>query len=42
MGKDKLSMDERVQYVESNMDLILRCANDPLKNREWTQFEDAW
>jgi DNA-directed RNA polymerase len=26
MGKDKLSMSDRIKYVESNIDLILRCA----------------
>jgi len=42
MGKDKLSMEERLEYVNSNMDLIIRCAADPLKHREWTEFEDCW
>ena len=24
------------------MPLIEKCAQDPLKNREWTEFEDSW
>lgn len=42
MGKDKLSFPERVEYVDSMMELIKKCAKDPIQNREWTEFEDAW
>lgn len=42
MGKDKLSFPERVEYVDSMMEIIKKCAKDPMKNREWAEFEDAW
>ena len=35
MGKDKLSMEERMTYVDQNIDSIIRCAKDPMKNQEW-------
>lgn len=42
MGKDKLSLPDRVAFVDTNLDLILRCAQDPQAHREWSQFENAW
>lgn len=36
MGKDKLSLPDRIAYVDSNIDLILRCAHDPLAHKEWS------
>jgi DNA-directed RNA polymerase len=42
MGKDKLPLADRVEYVDSNLDLILRCAAEPLKHTEWAELENAW
>lgn len=42
MGMDKLSFKERLSFVDTNMEMILACGKDPLKNREWLQFEDSW
>jgi DNA-directed RNA polymerase len=33
MGKDKLSFNERIAYVDMNMSIIEACAKDPLNNR---------
>lgn len=30
MGQDKLSFEDRVKYVESNLEMIFQCAKDPL------------
>ena len=42
MGQDKLSIEDRIKYVETMMPLIRKCAEDPLKNKEWATFEDCW
>ena len=42
MGKDKLSFPERLSYVENLMGVIELCVADPLKNRQWLEFEDSW
>ena len=42
MGKDKLPMDDRVGYVDDNMSTIERILKDPVNNREWELFDDAW
>jgi len=42
MGMDKLSFEDRVKYVESVMPMIENCSQDPLKHREWLNFEDCW
>ncbi len=42
MGKDKLSFPERLSYVESLMGVIEQCVADPIKNRQWLEFEDSW
>jgi DNA-directed RNA polymerase len=37
-GQDKISLEERVEWVENNEDMIIKCAEDPFTNRQW---EDA-
>jgi DNA-directed RNA polymerase len=40
MGRDKLKMDDREKFTDSIIDLVKRCANDPILNREWQETED--
>lgn len=37
-GEDKISLQERVEWVNKNEEWILKCAEDPFTNRQW---EDA-
>lgn len=42
-GEDKLSLDERVQWTQDNLDLILDSAIDPLDGRRmWEQASDPF
>ena len=34
MGMDKSSFDDRIAYVESIMNIVKNCAEDPIKHRE--------
>eukprot|EP01134_Creolimax_fragrantissima_P006470 CFRG6470T1 len=34
-GKDKLNLDDRVKFVDANMDNIIDSANNPLDGRKW-------
>lgn len=42
MGKDKLPLQERVEYAESIMDTVHRIADDPKNNLDWLQAESPW
>lgn len=42
IGKDKLTLNERVNYVDSIIDSIYKCANDPYNNTEWLEAENPW
>ena len=42
IGKDKLPLDQRVNYVDSIMDTVHKCAKDPYKNTEWLDSENPW
>ena len=42
MGKDKLPMDDRVAYVDDNLALMEKILRDPVKNRDWEEFDDGW
>lgn len=42
MGKDKMSMADRQIFVDQNIDMIIRCADDPITNKEWAALEDSW
>ncbi|MGQ0595823.1 DNA-directed RNA polymerase [Aquabacterium sp.] len=41
-GNDKVSFDERIQWVQDNEDLILSYAQDPLVNRGWMDADGPW
>jgi DNA-directed RNA polymerase len=41
-GVDKVSFDERVQWVEDNEAAIMRCAADPLGDLWWTEADKPW
>ena len=42
MGKDKVSFSERIEYVDSIIDVVHRCAEDPRNSLEWIQSENPW
>lgn len=37
---DKVSYDERVKWVDDNMDMLMRIAEDPYENREWVSDKE--
>ena len=41
-GKDKISLDERVQWVMDNEATILAVAEDPYSNRWWHDADKPW
>jgi DNA-directed RNA polymerase len=41
-GVDKVSMDDRVQWVNDHIDDILDCAEDPLQYLFWTDADSPW
>jgi DNA-directed RNA polymerase len=41
-GVDKVSFDERVQWVWDNNLAIQQCAVDPFENRWWTEADKPW
>lgn len=42
IGKDKLSLDDRVKYAESIMEEVHACAEDPKNNLSWLKAENPW
>lgn len=42
IGKDKLTLEGRVQYTDSVIDMIHKCAKDPYKNLEWLETDNPW
>lgn len=42
MGRDKLSFEERERFVDSIIDSVHQCAEDPRNNLEWIQSENPW
>jgi len=42
IGEDKLTLDERVKYVENNLDSIIDWATNPYKNRGWMEADKPW
>lgn len=42
IGKDKLSLEDRVKYAESIIDTVHRCAEDPKNNLEWLDSDNPW
>ncbi len=41
-GYDKVSLDERVQFIEAMNEDICRIAEDPLTNLQWTEADKPW
>lgn len=41
-GFDKVSFDDRVQWVDDNHDEIMKSAEDPLVYHFWTEADDPW
>lgn len=41
-GVDKVSLEERIGWVEDNEQWIVLCAADPLANRQWMDADDPW
>ena len=39
---DKITLNERVKWVEDNHDMIIACANDPLDNTEWQHMDSPF
>lgn len=42
IGKDKLPLNDWVKYVESIMDEVHKCAEDPRNNTFWLESENPW
>lgn len=42
IGKDKLPLDQRVEYVDSIMDRVNKCAKDPYNNLEWLESDNPF
>jgi DNA-directed RNA polymerase len=41
-GHDKISYEERLQWVEKNREMFERIAEDPIANKEWMQADSPW
>lgn len=41
-GKDKVSFQDRVSWVEENEELILRIAQDPMDCQDWSEADKPW
>ena len=42
MGRDKLSFEDRIAFVDSQISLIEKFVENPLKYDDWLQFDDCW
>jgi len=42
IGKDKLPLDKRVEYVDSIIDRVHKCAKDPYNNLEWLDSDNPF
>mgnify|MGYP002363611652 CR=1 FL=1 len=42
IGKDKLPLNDRVAYVDSIIDEVHKCAEDPWNNTFWLESENPW
>jgi len=42
IGKDKLPLEERVAYVDSIIEEVHKCAEDPRNNTFWLDSENPW
>lgn len=41
-GEDKVSLDDRVQWVKDHEHMIVAAAEDPYSNRWWTETTKSW
>lgn len=41
-GVDKVSFEERIQWVEDHTDMILDCAESPLECRDWAEADSPY
>lgn len=41
-GVDKVSYQDRVDWVEAHTDQIVACAQDPFSNRWWSEMDSPW
>lgn len=41
-GEDKITLPSRVDWVKANKEFILRIAEDPISNREWTSSDSPF
>ena len=41
-GEDKVSLEDRVKWVNDNEEWIVKCAQDPFRNREWEDASNAF
>lgn len=41
-GVDKVSYQDRVDWVEAHTDQIVACAEDPFNNRWWSEMDSPW
>ncbi|CAJ1369523.1 unnamed protein product [Effrenium voratum] len=41
-GEDKVSLEDRIKWVEDNFDMVRRVAANPYDNREWTEADDPF
>lgn len=41
-GNDKISNEDRVLWIESNLESIKACASDPMSNRWWLDADKPW
>ena len=42
IGKDKLPLEDRVKYIDSIIDEVHKCAEDPRNNTFWLDCENPW
>jgi len=41
-GEDKISLEDREQWVKNNEQMIIDCAIDPMANRQWEEASNAF
>ena len=41
-GKDKLSFEDRVAWVNDNAEMLLDIADDPYQNNDWMEADSPW